>query len=117
MGGERGKREEDWENPDAEAEPLGGDGMTDAPGKSESESDSLSVQVAGGRGEPEKLFVLTRPRAGVVDVREFRFGCDQAAPLEYAAATDDLLAGFERAHGQRRRLSEDLYRIRLWLDG
>ena len=80
-------------------------------------ADSLSVQVAGGKGEPEKLFVLARPRAGSVDVREFRFGGDQGTPLEYAASADELLAGFERAHAQRRRLSEDLHRIRRWLDG
>lgn len=78
---------------------------------------SLSVQVGGGRGEPERLFVLSRPRGGQVDVREFRFGSEELAPREYTAAPHELLEAFERAHGERRRLSEDLYRIRLWLEG
>jgi hypothetical protein len=80
-------------------------------------AESLSVQVAGGKGEPEKLYVLTRPRAGMVEVREFRFGSHQSEPLVYAASCEALLDDFERAHQQRRRLSEDLHRIRRWLDG
>ena len=80
-------------------------------------AESLSVQVAGGKGEPEKLYVMTRPRGGMVEVREFRFGSHETEPRIYAAASDELLAGFERAHGQRRRLSADLHRIRRWLDG
>ena len=78
---------------------------------------SLSVQVAGGGGEPERLYVLSRPRGGQVAVREFRFGSEELKPREYSAAPHELLAAFERAHGERRRLSEDLYRIRLWLEG
>ena len=75
---------------------------------------SLSVQVDGGRGEPSRLLVLTRSRGDVVEVREIRAGC---APVEYAATPDELLAQFERAHRERRRISESLYAIRLWLDG
>ena len=54
-------------------------------------AESLSVQVAGGKGEPEKLYVLTRPRAGIVEVREFRFGSHQSEPLVYAASCESLL--------------------------
>ena len=79
--------------------------------------ESLSVQVAGGKGEPEKLYVLTRPRAGTVEVREFRFGEQQSEPRVYAAPAASLLADFKRAHAERRRLSEDLHRIERWLDG
>ena len=89
--------------------------MRDDPGAER--ADALEVQVAGGRGEPETLFVIGRPRAGSVEVREFRFGTDDATPREYTASAELLLAGFERARRQRRRLSEDLYRIRRWLDG
>lgn len=80
-------------------------------------AESLSVQVAGGNGEPEKLFVLTRPRAGKVEVREFRFGEHQSEPLVYAASCESLLHDFERAHAERRRLSESLHRIERWLQG
>lgn len=83
-------------------------------------SDTLSVQVQGAGAEPERLFVLSRSAggaaAGDVEVREFRFADgDAAGPLEYTARAADVLAALERAHRERRRLSEDIYRIRLWL--
>ena len=74
----------------------------------------LSVRVDAGRGRPMQLFVLTRARNGLVEVREFLSGC---APLEYTSTGDELLATFERAHRDRRGMSESLYGIRLWLDG
>ena len=74
----------------------------------------LSVQVDGGRGESSRVYVLTRSRGELVEVREFRPGC---APIEYTATGDELLALFERAHRERRGMSESLYGIRLWLDG
>ena len=74
----------------------------------------FTVQVDGGRGEPPRLLVLTRSRGDLVEVREIRPGC---APVEYTATGDELLALFERAHRDRRRMSESLYGIRLWLDG
>ena len=80
-------------------------------------AESLSVQVQGAKGDPERLLVLSRPKRGLVEVREFRYGCAQAAPLEYTASAEELYATFETAQKRRRRLSEELYRIRLWLDG
>ncbi|MFL5575895.1 MAG: hypothetical protein ACJ79S_08015 [Gemmatimonadaceae bacterium] len=80
-------------------------------------AESLSVQVQGGEGEPETLYVLSRPRAGVVEVREFRFGTDDGSPVDYTVRADELYDALSRAHRQRRRLSEDLYAIRRWLDG
>ena len=72
------------------------------------------MQVDGGRGESSRVYVLTRSRGGLVEVREFRPAC---APIEYTATGDELLALFERAHRERRGMSESLYGIRLWLDG
>jgi hypothetical protein len=83
--------------------------------REEGGAESLSVQVEGGDGEPERLLVLSRPRAGVVDVREFRFGAAQAGPVEYSAAAGELYDALARAHRQRRRVSEDLGAIRRWL--
>ena len=74
----------------------------------------LSVQVDGGRGEASRVMVLSRARGDLVEVRELRAGC---APVEYTATADELLAQFERAHRDRRRMSASLYEIRLWLDG
>jgi hypothetical protein len=80
-------------------------------------AESLSVQVQGGHGEPERLFVLSRRHGDhVVEVREFRFAeGETAGPLEYTSSAADLLATFERAHRDRRRLSEEMHRIRNWL--
>lgn len=84
-------------------------------GDDESADDGpLSVQVDGDRREPTRLFVLSRSRGDLVEVREIRAGC---APLEYTSTADELLTLFERASRDRRRMSESLYAIRLWLDG
>ena len=76
-------------------------------------SDSLTVQVQGRGREPERVLVLSRPRAGLVEVREFAVGCD--GPRDFTATVDELSDLFERAARKRRRMSEDLYAIRLWL--
>ena len=76
-------------------------------------ADSLTVQVQGGGREPERVLVLSRPRAGLVEVREFAVGC--TAPRDFTATVEELHDLFERAARKRRRLSEDLYAIRRWL--
>jgi hypothetical protein len=76
--------------------------------------ESLTVQVEGARGDAERLYVIGRPRDGVVEVREIVGGC---APVEYAERADVLRDRFERLGRERRRLSADLYLIRNWLDG
>ncbi len=82
-------------------------------GAAEGDGDApLTVQVDGGRGEPTVVYVLSRAGRGVVEVRELRAGC---APVEYAASADELLDRFERAHRERRRVSESMYALRLWL--
>jgi hypothetical protein len=94
-------------------EPGGAGGPADEDGDDELGA-PLSVQVDGGRGEPTRVYVLTRARGDLVEVREFLPGC---APLEYTSTADEMLARFERAHRDRRSMSESLYGIRLWLDG
>ena len=76
--------------------------------------DALDVQVAAGRGEPERLYILRRPRNGVVEVREITGGC---APREYQERADVLLGRFERAQRDRRRISAEMYLVRNWLEG
>ena len=75
---------------------------------------SLHVQVQGKGRDAERLYILGRPRRGVVEVREVVGGCD---PREYAEQADALLDRFERLHRERRRMSEELYQIREWLNG
>jgi hypothetical protein len=71
--------------------------------------------VQGGGGEPERIFVLSRPRGGEVDVREFAVGGPDGGLSEYTCTTHEVLATVERALRERRRVSEDLYAIRRWL--
>jgi hypothetical protein len=78
-------------------------------------ADSLTVQVQGAGREPERVLVLSRPQGGLVDVREFGVGL--GAPRDYTATVGELLESLERAARERRRISEDLYAIRRWLEG
>ena len=81
-------------------------------------AETLSVQVEGkGRDEPTRLYVMERPRGRRIRVREWRGDDWTAGPLERDVDTADLLAEFERAEQQRRRISEEMYRIRHWLEG
>jgi len=85
--------------------------MTNAP--DEGGAESLSVQIEGTRREAERVLVLARPHNGVVEAREFAVGC--TAPRELTLGIDEAYRIFERAERERRRLSESLYAIRLWL--
>jgi hypothetical protein len=88
--------------------PVGPD--VDARGRRE----ALTVQVEGGRGEPDRVFRLGRPRDGVVEVRETEGGL---APRDYVERADALRERFEHYHHERRRLSAELHLVRNWLDG
>ena len=76
-------------------------------------AESLSVQIEGTRREAERVIVLSRPRHGVVEAREFAVGC--TAPRELTLGVDEAYRIFERAQRDRRRIGQDLYAIRLWL--
>ena len=79
---------------------------------------TLSVQVEGaGRDAPTRLYVIGRPAGGRVHVREWRGDDWSAGPLERDVLAADLYAEIERAWNERRRVSEELYRIRHWLEG
>jgi hypothetical protein len=77
--------------------------------------DELTVQVAGGGAEPERLLRITRPRDGLVRVREWTSEAWGEPALERELAADALLRALEEAARQRRQLSQELYRIRRWL--
>lgn len=78
---------------------------------------TLSVQVEGAGREPTRLYVIGRPVAGRVQLREWRGDDWTAGPLEREVDAADLYREIERAYEERRRVSEELYRIRLWLAG
>jgi hypothetical protein len=78
---------------------------------------TLTVQVEGTAREGLRLYVMGKPRAGMVHLREWRGEDWSAGPLEREIEASALYAEFERAHRERRRMSEELYRLRLWLEG
>ena len=78
--------------------------------------DALFVQVQGGAGEPERVFVLAPPHEGGVAVREI--AADGVPTVQdYVAEPQALLARFEGALRERRRVSVELHRLREWLAG
>lgn len=79
--------------------------------------DELAVQMGSGGGEPERLLHLSRPLNGLVKVREWTSNNWSTPAMEREMSAEVLMRAFEDASRQRRRLSEDLYAIRLWLTG
>ncbi len=79
--------------------------------------DELAVQMGSGNGEPERLLYLSRPLDGMVRVREWSSDNWSTPAMEREMSAEVLMRAFEDAALQRRRLSEDLYAIRLWLTG
>ena len=78
----------------------------------------LTVQIVGGGGDPERLLHLFRGAGedGRLLVREWSSAAWDA-PREYEIDPEDLYRSLQGAQRQGRRLSEDLYRVRRWLDG
>ncbi|HVE79190.1 MAG TPA: hypothetical protein VNA89_10030 [Gemmatimonadaceae bacterium] len=76
----------------------------------------LTVQVAAGNGEPERLMILARAGGGRVRVREWTSAGWGTPPDEREVAPEALYAWLETAVRRGRRVSEELYRIRRWLD-
>ncbi len=77
----------------------------------------LTVQIAASANDPEHLMLIERPVNGRVAVREWigeGFG-SPAVEREYDVV--ELYRLIERASQQGRRVGQELYRIRLWLDG
>ena len=81
------------------------------------EEPTLTVQVEGTVREGLRLYVMGRPADGRVRVREWRGENWSAGPIEREVDAAALYEEFERAHRDRRRMSEELYRVRLWLEG
>ena len=78
---------------------------------------TLSVQVEGRGRDATRLYIIGRPSGGRVSVREWRGEDWTAGPLEREVDAADLYEEIERAYDQRRRVSEEMYRIRHWLQG
>jgi len=77
-------------------------------------ADTLALQIGGGGDEPERLLHIARPVNGLVRLREWT-SADWGTPLEREMSADALLNAIERAAQQRRRMNQELYRVRRWL--
>jgi hypothetical protein len=80
-------------------------------------SEFLTLQVAGGRGEPERLLLIGRPDSGRVRVREWTSNSWNSEGDDYAIDAEELLAALERDFSARRAMSEEIFRVRQWLTG
>ena len=101
--------------PDAGRSPDAAGGAGDSSG-TPMVQETLTVQVAGSRDRPERLLIISRPHGGRVHVRSWQSG-QWGAPVDQDVGTRELFSELERAVSERRRVSEDVYRLRLWLLG
>ncbi|MGQ0643462.1 MAG: hypothetical protein ACT4P6_22170 [Gemmatimonadaceae bacterium] len=77
----------------------------------------LTLQVAGGHGEPERLLLIGRPESGRVRVREWTSNSWNTAGDDYEIDAEELLAALERDFSARRAMSAEIHRVRQWLTG
>jgi len=81
-----------------------------------SSAGTLEVLVGGGRGEPEQLLLIERPRAdGQVTVRRWTSDNWGAPPEVREFSASSLLSEIERAVRQGRGLNHELTIVRRWL--
>lgn len=77
----------------------------------------LTVQIAASACDPEHLMLIERPANGRVMVREWIGEGFGSPAVEREYGTVELYHLIESASRQGRRVGQELYRIRLWLDG
>lgn len=81
------------------------------------ETDFLTLRVSGDASVPERLLLIGPSRDGAVNVREWTSNSLNTAGDEYRTSAAGLLEEIERAYAARRPVSEEMYRVRLWLVG
>jgi hypothetical protein len=75
----------------------------------------LTVRVGTADGVPERLLLIGRPHDGLVHVKEWTSNTAITAGEDYEIPPAELLEQLEQAFQSRRAMSEEMYRIRLWL--
>ena len=80
------------------------------------EDEFLTLRI-GDPGREERLLLVGRPRDGVVRVREWRTATLNTAGEDYEMAAGELLEQIGDALAARQTISEDMYRVRRWLEG
>lgn len=81
------------------------------------ESEFLTLRVGGSPKVPERLLLIGRPRDGLVRVREWTSNSWNTEGEDSDMRAADLLAQLERAFDARLPVSEEMYKLRLWLSG
>jgi hypothetical protein len=81
------------------------------------ETEFLTLRIGGNEGTPERLLLIGRPRDGSVRVREWTSNSWNTEGDDFDADAMALLDDIERAYDARRPVSEEMYRVRLWLTG
>ncbi|MGI8496587.1 MAG: hypothetical protein ACR2OG_03250 [Gemmatimonadaceae bacterium] len=79
--------------------------------------DWLTVKIDGDQDAPDRVIMISRPTAGRVQLVEWTSADWTAAADRRERASSEVYAEFERAQRARHRMSEELLRIRRWLDG
>ena len=77
----------------------------------------LTVQIAATDTDPEHLMLIERPVNGRVLVKEWVGEGFGAPAVEREYDSIDLYRMIEDASKQGRHVGQELYRVRLWLDG
>ena len=92
--------------------------MTDPHHTSIGDDEFLTVQIGGGKaGQPERLLLIGRPHEGRVRVREWTTNTMNTKGDDYDLPPEELLEQIETAFAARRGVSEEMYRVRRWLEG
>ena len=77
----------------------------------------LTIRVGGSATVPERLLLVGRPHDGLVRVHEWTTNTMNAEGEDYEIVPDELLTQLEDALAAQRQVSEEMYRIRMWLNG
>jgi hypothetical protein len=89
--------------------------MSDPGHTSIGQDEFLTVRV-GDPGREERLLLIGRPRDGVVRVREWRTDTLNTAGEDYEIPASDLVEQIDDAFAARKNVSEEVHRIRRWLE-
>lgn len=81
------------------------------------EDEFLTLRIGGGPDTPERLLLIGRPRHGLARVREWTSNSWNTEGEDYDADATTLLEDIERAYDARRPVSEEMFRLRAWLQG
>ncbi len=81
------------------------------------EAGFLTLRVGGSPGQGERLLLIQPPNAGLVTVRQWTSNSPNTEGQDLVLTAGELLADVERAYAARWLVSEEIGRVRRWLQG